>query len=125
MTGDMFGIEFGEGTVLYSVLSELGNIPKTISVYGSAFETTYTWTVSCGEDSESYSNFYEKRLSLTTTGNLFRIEISNAPVFPFIELYKLQVNIGGEATEYEEGQPYGTEDLITVGSVTDPLIKRG
>lgn len=118
-----FGIEFGPGTTLYSILSKLGPVQKTISVHVSCvdYDAPPRVMFECGDDHfpEFTSVTKPVVLSLTTTGNTFKITVSN---IIWIDFYidNIQVELGSEATEYEEYQKYGTEKVGIAESIPDP-----
>ena len=117
-------MEFGPGTELYSAITKLGSAQKTISFvcdYQYGTSQSLNITLSCGVDSvtETLSVMETRRLSLTTTGDLFVFEIYGFDTESVV-ISEFQVELGSEATEYEEYQKYGTEIVGIAESIPDP-----
>lgn len=119
-----FGIEFGPETILYSILSKLGPVQKTISVrvHGDAyFNPAAQVMFECdGDRFETVQSVTQPAvLSLTTTGNTFKITVTGL-AYDSVYIDKVQVELGSEATEYEEYQKYDTEKVGIAESIPDP-----
>ena len=120
---ETFGIEFGEGTVLYSVLSSLGDSPKTISFDAMGFypvAITGYFYVKCGDDiiETSLVDDY-KRVQLTTSGNKVQMYVDDSKQCAYY-IRNLQVELGTEATPYETPASKDWEDISYAESLPDP-----